>query len=121
MTWQQAELEELMRDYRRKLAKLTGLEERADKITRTAVSPGRSVLVTVDARGEICAIEFPTAAYRRIPAAELSAEILAAVGEARAAIREAVKSLIIPELPGGALASLGAEPERTRPECLEEE
>jgi len=97
----EAEAAELMRRYRRKLADLIGLQSRMAESSATAASARQSVRVTVNGQGEITALEFPTGLYRRLPPAELSAEILAAARDAKAKAREPLRELLEPDLPDG--------------------
>jgi DNA-binding protein YbaB len=98
MSGYEAEFEELMGRYRRKLAELIGLQRRVAESSTTAESTGHSVRVTVNGQGEITALEFPTGAYRLMSAAELSEEILSTARDALAKAREPVRALLKPGL-----------------------
>jgi DNA-binding protein YbaB len=96
-----AEADDLLTQYRRRLAEIGELRHRIEEISGTASSGRQSVKVTVNVRGEITALEFPTAAYKRTPPAELSAEILAAVRDAKARAQDQFNEQIAPRLPAG--------------------
>ncbi|MFK0160422.1 YbaB/EbfC family nucleoid-associated protein [Streptomyces sp. NPDC090493] len=77
------ELEELFELYRTKRAAATESFQRINSISVTEVSRRETVKVTVGARGDITALEFPTTAYRRMASAELAEVILETLATAR--------------------------------------
>jgi len=101
MSAYEAEIAELMSRYRQKLADLIGLQRRVVESSATVASVYQSVRVTVNGQGEITALEFPTGAFRVMPAAELSEEILTAVRDAKAKAREPLKELLALDLLDG--------------------
>jgi DNA-binding protein YbaB len=99
MSGYEADALEMMGRYRRKLADLIGLQHTTAETSATAASPHRSVLVTVNAQGEITALAFPTDAYRAMSAAELAEEILSAARDAKSKAREPLEDLLGPDAP----------------------
>lgn len=95
------EIEELLKEYRKRRADAGELQRRILAVSGTAVAVRQTVKVTVNAQGEITALEFPTGAYKRMAPAELTEAILATVREAKAKAVEALKELMDPELPNG--------------------
>ncbi|WP_406442583.1 YbaB/EbfC family nucleoid-associated protein [Streptomyces sp. NBC_00631] len=77
------QLEELFEHYRTKRAAATEAFQRINSISVTEVSRRETVKVTVGARGDISALEFPTTAYRRMASAELAEIILDTLAKAR--------------------------------------
>ncbi|MER5431711.1 YbaB/EbfC family nucleoid-associated protein [Streptomyces sp. NPDC002588] len=77
-------MEELLARYRARRAGATEAFRRINSIAVTEVSRRETVKVTVGARGEVSALEFPTTAYRRMAPAELSEVILDTLAKARA-------------------------------------
>ncbi|MEV7739451.1 YbaB/EbfC family nucleoid-associated protein [Streptomyces sp. NPDC088921] len=77
------QLEDLLDRYRTKRAAATEAFSRINSISVTEVSRRGTVKVTVGARGDISALEFPTTAYRRMASAELSQVILDTLAKAR--------------------------------------
>jgi len=94
MSGYEAEVADLMGRYRQKLADLLGLQRRVAESSATVSSAGRNARVTVNGRGEITALEFPTDAHRWLSAAELAAEILSAASDAKAKAREPLDELL---------------------------
>jgi hypothetical protein len=88
-----------MAQYQRRLAGIGELRSKMAAISGTASSARQSVKVTVDVNGEITSLEFPTGAYKRLPPAELSAEILATARDAKAKAKEQLDALMAVELP----------------------
>lgn len=97
----EGQVEELMAQYQQRLASIGELQRKIASISGTAASARQSVKVTVDVNGEITSLEFPTGAYKRLPPAELSAEIMATARDAKAKAREQLDTLMAAEFPAG--------------------
>lgn len=95
------QVEELTAAYEAQRAKTTELRRRITETTGTATAPRKSIKVTVSARGDVTAIEFPTEAYKRMPPKELSEALLATIGKAKSAALKSVKDTMAAELPKG--------------------
>jgi len=94
-------VEELAAEYEAQRAKTTELRRKITEITGTATAPRKSIRVTVRARGDVTAIEFPTEAYKRMPPKELSEVLLATISKARDKALESVRDTMAAELPQG--------------------
>jgi DNA-binding protein YbaB len=86
-------IDELLAAYRETRAAALRTGERIADIAVSTMAPRRAVSVTVDGRGRITALEFPTHAYRRMAPAELSEAILGAVADARAQVLDKLAAL----------------------------
>ena len=93
--------DELLAQYQARLAELGELRRKIAEISGTASSARQGVKITVNVQGEIIALEFPSGAYKRMPPAELSAEILATAQAAKAKAQEQFSRLVTPEIPLG--------------------
>jgi DNA-binding protein YbaB len=91
----------LLREYREHVEQAAQLQEKLAGLTATATAVRQTVKVTVGARGDLTALEFPTGAYRRMPPQELAALIVATAGQAREQVAKEVAELVAPTLPSG--------------------
>jgi DNA-binding protein YbaB len=96
-----ADLEELMAQYRERRARAGELQREIAAITGTATAQRQTVKATVNVQGEITALEFPTGAYKRMTPVELAEAITSTVAAAKAKALESMKSVLLPEMPGG--------------------
>jgi DNA-binding protein YbaB len=87
---------ELMVRYREQRAEAGELRRRLTEVTGTAASPRQSVRVTVNFRGEVLSLEFPTSAYKSMPPAELADTITTTIREAKEKALEAIRELPLP-------------------------
>ncbi|HEY6494971.1 MAG TPA: YbaB/EbfC family nucleoid-associated protein [Trebonia sp.] len=94
-------IEELTQEYEKARARTGEVRRQIAQLTATAVSPRESVKVTVGAQGDVRSIEFPTSAYKRMPPAELSEALMAAIGEAREKATGMLSELMAPSMPAG--------------------
>jgi DNA-binding protein YbaB len=101
MNFYEQQAEELAAAYEAQRARTTELRRKITEATGTATSPRKSIKVTVSARGDVTAIEFPTEAYKRMPPKELSEALLATIGEARNKALESVRDAMAADLPKG--------------------
>jgi DNA-binding protein YbaB len=95
------QVEELTAAYEAQRAKTMELRRKITETTGSATAPRKSIKVTVSARGDVTAIEFPTEAYKRMPPKELSEVLLATIGKAKSAALKSVKDTMAAELPKG--------------------
>jgi DNA-binding protein YbaB len=95
------DIEELMTRYRERRSQAGELQRQIAAVTGTAVAQRQTVKVTVNAQGEITALEFPTGAYKRMTPHELADAITGTAREAKSRALDALKTLMLPELPGG--------------------
>jgi DNA-binding protein YbaB len=93
-------IEELTAEYERRRARTGELHRQLREVSGTATAPRGVVKISVGAQGEVRDIQFPTGAYKRMAPAELSAALLATIGEATNKAVEKVTELMEPELPG---------------------
>lgn len=96
-----AQMESLLADYRTALAEAGEVHRRITEIVGAACSPRQTVRVTVTAQGELLSVEFPTDAYKRMPPAELSEAIAAAVRAAKEDAFEQLAAVVPEHSPGG--------------------
>ncbi|MET8954170.1 YbaB/EbfC family nucleoid-associated protein [Streptomyces sp. NPDC004393] len=95
------EIEDLLALYRRQRAEAVEARRRINEVTGTATAPRQTVKATVNAQGEVTAIEFPTGAYHRMTPKELSEALLTTIRQARANALEAVAEVGSLGLPAG--------------------
>lgn len=95
------DIEELMTRYRERRARAGDLQRQIADITGTATAQRQTVKVTVNAQGEITALEFPTGAYKRMTPHELAEAVTGTAREAKAKALESLKELMLPQLPNG--------------------
>jgi len=95
-------IEELTEEYEKARARTGELRQKISELTASATSPRESVKVTVGAQGDLRAIEFPTSAYKRMPPAELSGALMAAINEAKEKAQGMLNELMAPSMPAGA-------------------
>ncbi|MCH0567247.1 YbaB/EbfC family nucleoid-associated protein [Streptomyces sp. MUM 2J] len=95
------EIEDLLALYRKQREEAAETRRQINEVTGTATAPRQTVKATVNAQGEVVAIEFPTGAYHRMPPKELSEALLATLRQARANALEAVAEVTSLGLPAG--------------------
>ncbi|KUO15553.1 YbaB/EbfC family nucleoid-associated protein [Streptomyces dysideae] len=95
------EIEELLGQYRKQRDEIADMRRQLDETTATVTAPKQAVKVTVGAQGEVTAIEFPTAAFRRMPPKELADTLLTTIQQARAKALEKTSELMSARLPAG--------------------
>jgi DNA-binding protein YbaB len=101
MTRYDQEIDDLLTEYRERRAKAGELRRTIEEIAVSVTAPRAAVKVTVNAQGQVAAIEFPTGGYKRMPPAELAATLMDTIGEATQKALAAVRELMTPELPAG--------------------
>jgi DNA-binding protein YbaB len=101
MPFYEQQLEELTEQYRAAVTRANELQGMISEISATATAPREVVKVTVGARGEVRAVEFPTSAYKRMAPAELAATLMSTIDEANEKALAAYSDLMRPELPKG--------------------
>ncbi|PWI42167.1 YbaB/EbfC family nucleoid-associated protein [Streptomyces sp. ICBB 8177] len=95
------EIEDLLALYRKQREEAVETRRRINEVTGTATAPRQTVKATVNAQGEVTAIEFPTGAYHRMAPKELSEALLTTIRQARANALEEVAELTSLGLPAG--------------------
>lgn len=95
------QIEELLEEYRKQREGIAEMQRQLEEATATATAPKKTVKVTVGAQGEVKAIEFPTAAFRRMPPKELADTLVATIQQARAKAIEKTSELVSARLPAG--------------------
>lgn len=95
------EIEDLLELYQRQRAEAVETRRRINEVTGTAIAPRQTVKATVNAQGDVTAIEFPSGAYHRMPPKELSEVLLTTLRQARSKALEQVSELTTPALPPG--------------------
>ncbi|MFD8720123.1 YbaB/EbfC family nucleoid-associated protein [Streptomyces sp. NPDC059629] len=95
------EIEDLLALYRKQRTEAVEARRRINEVTGTATAPRQTVKATVNAQGEVTAIEFPTGAYHRMTPKELSEALLTTIRQARANALEAVAEVSSLGLPAG--------------------
>ncbi|MBY8888869.1 YbaB/EbfC family nucleoid-associated protein [Streptomyces sp. PTM05] len=95
------EIEDLLALYRKQREEAVETRRRINEVTGTATAPRQTVKATVNAQGELTAIEFPTGAYHRMAPKELSEALMTTIRQARANALEAVAELTSLNLPAG--------------------
>jgi len=96
----ETEVEDLMRAFRERRAKVGEQQRQIAELRATATTPRQTVKVTVDVHGAITALEFPTGAYKRMTPTELAEAITSTAAEAKTKAMETLHSAVLPELPG---------------------
>ncbi|GAA1027924.1 MULTISPECIES: YbaB/EbfC family nucleoid-associated protein [Amycolatopsis] len=95
------ELESLFASLREQQAAMVEARRSALAISATATGPKRALTVTVDARGEVTELAFPTEAYRTMAPRELAALIQDTIGKARADVAKQMSEVMAPFVPEG--------------------
>ncbi|MFI9645505.1 YbaB/EbfC family nucleoid-associated protein [Streptomyces sp. NPDC052040] len=95
------EIEDLLALYRKQREEAVEARRRINEVTGTATAPRQTVKATVNAQGEVTAIEFPTGAYHRMTPKELSEALMSTIRQARANALEAVAEVGSLGLPAG--------------------
>jgi hypothetical protein len=96
----QEQAEQLVAEYETRRAKTGELRRKLGEIRETVTGPRGSMKVTVDAQGNVTALEFPTGAYKRMAPKELADGLLETIGKAQEKAMESVGSVMTPEMPG---------------------
>ena len=96
-----AKVDEMLAEYREKLAKQGELRRKLAQVACTATASRNLVSVSENGQGQVRSIEFPTSAYKRTPPKELAEKIMETIEQARHQAMEAVRELMTPELPAG--------------------
>ncbi|MFC5219721.1 YbaB/EbfC family nucleoid-associated protein [Streptomyces coerulescens] len=95
------QIEDLLKLYRTQREEAAETRRRINETTATATAPRQAVKVTVSAQGEVTAVEFPTAAYRRMAAKEFADVLLTTIQQARAQAFEEAGAVVSAQLPPG--------------------
>lgn len=95
------QLEGLLASYREKLAAALETRKKVGGISGVATSRHQTVKVTVNVKGEITGLEFPTTAFRRMTPAELAEAIKATALEAKQDAAEKLRALSLPKTSTG--------------------
>lgn len=93
--------EDVSRQSRQRWDRMQEVHAAMRALTATAVSPRREVSVTAVWGGAVSEVKFPTAAYKRLPMAELSAILQTTIAEAQRKVNDAAADLMAPALPSG--------------------
>ncbi|NUR57725.1 MAG: YbaB/EbfC family nucleoid-associated protein [Catenulispora sp.] len=96
-----ARLSELMDDYDRVRRNLGEAQERMKEMRGTARSGDGTIVVTVDFRGTLTALQIGPRAYSRLSPSLLAEEILRLAAQARTEITGAMGEVMAPFLPQG--------------------
>lgn len=95
----QESVDDLLAQYQRHRENLADARRALEEITCTATAPRRVVSVTVDQQGAVTDIRFPTTAYKTMTKGDLSAALLATIGEARAEAMRRASEVMAPLMP----------------------
>jgi DNA-binding protein YbaB len=96
-----AQIEELLGEYRRQREEAVQTRQRVNEITGTATAKRQTVKVTASAQGAVTSIEFPTSVYKSLPPKELADVLMATIAQARADAMERMGDLMDGHLPEG--------------------
>ncbi|MFE6742667.1 YbaB/EbfC family nucleoid-associated protein [Streptomyces tubercidicus] len=99
------QVEELLAQYHQAREEAVDSRRRIDEIEATVTAQRRAVKVTVGARGQVKALDFPTSAYRTMAPKDLSKVILATLEQARAQALSKVSEVALGGMPGGMSAA----------------
>ena len=77
-------LDDLMAEYRIQLGQLNDSYRKMREITATVTAVRQTVKVTVDSKGELVELQFPTHAYKQMAPIELANLLLTTIADARA-------------------------------------
>ena len=100
MSIYQEQAEQLVAEYEARRSRTGELRRKLGEIRETVTGPRGSMKVTVDAQGNVTALEFPTGAYKRMAPKELADALLETIGKAQEKAMESVGSVMTPEMPG---------------------
>jgi len=94
-------LTDAITELRRQQERLEAASTKVREVKTKVTSKDGMITVTLDGRGEIAAIAFNTAKFRRMAPAELGAALVETIGKARAEAREQVMSAYRSFIPEG--------------------
>ncbi|XVS67709.1 YbaB/EbfC family nucleoid-associated protein [Actinosynnema sp. CA-299493] len=95
------QLDQLLAQFQEQQRALVETQRKLREIRATATAPRNVVAVTVGHGGLVIDVKFPTAAYKRMPPAELSAALVSTITEAQRKAATEAAELIAPQLPPG--------------------
>ena len=97
----QNKIEQALADLERQKAAVGRLQQDLADAETTIAPKSRAISVTVDGRGELTGVRFPTTAYRTMAPAELGKLITDTIGEAREQARLKAAEIFAEVMPTG--------------------
>ncbi|MET7747487.1 YbaB/EbfC family nucleoid-associated protein [Micromonospora sp. NPDC005367] len=94
-------IEQAYAEFEEKKAAISGVEQQMSGAQTTVTAKNRAVSVTVDGRGDLIDVKFPTSAYRTMAPAELAGLLVETVRSAREEARQKAMKLFESILPPG--------------------
>ncbi|MEU4677723.1 YbaB/EbfC family nucleoid-associated protein [Micromonospora sp. NPDC023737] len=94
-------IEQAYAEFEEKKAAISGVEQQMSGAQTTVTAKNRAVSVTVDGRGDLVEVKFPTNAYRTMAPAELGGLLVETVKSAREEARHKAMKLFESILPPG--------------------
>lgn len=101
MTEHQAQVDELLADYRRSRDRLAGVHRELASVTASAADPDGLITVTVGPRGTLTGLVIDEGAYRKYRPAELAEQIVRATASATVRALGQTAEVLAPALPAG--------------------
>ncbi|MBB2940601.1 DNA-binding protein YbaB [Actinoplanes lutulentus] len=95
------QLEQAYAEFTKQREALTALSAESDRAETTVTAKNRAVAVTVNGRGAITSIKFPTSAYRTMPAVELASLLVETIEATRSQAADEARSRYSSMLPEG--------------------
>ncbi|RKR86736.1 YbaB/EbfC DNA-binding family protein [Micromonospora pisi] len=97
----QNRIEQAFAEFEQQKIAISGIERKIEAAKTTVTAKNRAVTVTVDGRGDLVEVKFPTNAYRTMPPAELGSLLVETTKAAREQAREGAAELFQTILPAG--------------------
>ncbi|WP_367129241.1 YbaB/EbfC family nucleoid-associated protein [Saccharothrix sp. HUAS TT1] len=94
-------LEQLFAQLREQQRLMAETQQRLQEIQATVTAPRRVVSVTVGHGGRVTDVKFPTAAYKKMPPAELAGVLVDTIAEAQRKVGDEAAELLAPQMPAG--------------------
>lgn len=94
-------IEELMVEYHKQIEQLNENRRKIQEATGTATSQRQSVKVTVNGKGELVELKFPTDSYKKMAPIELANIIVETFTKAREQVAEEVAEVVSAMAPEG--------------------
>ena len=96
-----AQIDQLLAEYQKRREDMVDVQRKVGEVSVTVTAPRRVVEITVNGQGAVTGFLFPSAAYKRLAAADLSAIVMKTLAEARNKAMNSVGELLAPLMPAG--------------------
>ncbi|WP_306750423.1 YbaB/EbfC family nucleoid-associated protein [Saccharothrix yanglingensis] len=95
------QLDQLLTQFQEQQRAMVEIQRRLREIRVTATAPRKVVSVTVGHGGHVTDVKFPTAAYKKMPPAELAGVLVDTIADAQRKAADEAAALMAPQMPPG--------------------